>query len=150
MIFDKKENIEHYLGISKNLDTAIEFIKRENLNSLPWGRTTIDGDDVFVNHFSYTTADKTSESMFEDHSEYLDLHFPLHGSEMIAISEVPALTFVENRSSEDSVMYVGDIQMMVPVTSKSFLVVYPGEVHLPKLTTGEKSDVDKLVFKIRL
>lgn len=150
MIYDKKANISRYYGMFQNLDAALRFIENTDLNNLPKGRITIDGDNVFVNHFSYETAPKTSESLFEDHSEYLDLHFPLSGHEIIAVSEPGVLKETEKRPDEDSTMYVGDAQVTLPVTSADFLIVYPGEVHLPKLMDAQTSAVDKLVFKIRL
>ena len=35
MIYDKIENVKKYLGISPNLDKALNFIMRTDLNSLP-------------------------------------------------------------------------------------------------------------------
>lgn len=150
MIYDQKKNISRYYGISQNLDTALHFIENNDLKNLPKGRTTIDGDNVFVNHFSYETSPKTADSLFEDHNEYLDLHFPLSGSEIIAISESVLLKETERRPDEDSTMYVGDAQVNLPVTDADFLIVYPEEAHLPKLKAAQTSTVDKLVFKIRL
>lgn len=150
MIYDKKSNMGRYLGLSKNIDTAIHFIQTADLQNLPKGRTTIDGDEVFVNHFSYTTAPQTPESLFEDHMEYLDLHFPLSGAEKIAVSDAKTLVEAEKRLSEDAIMYTGTSQELLPVSDKEFLIVYPGEAHLPKLTAEDPVEVDKLVFKIRL
>lgn len=49
MIYDKLSNITLYKGLSKNLDTAIQFISTHDLNELPLGKTTIDGDRVYIN-----------------------------------------------------------------------------------------------------
>ena len=38
MIYDEIKNIERYRGISKNLDTAIDFLEKTDLNSLPLGK----------------------------------------------------------------------------------------------------------------
>lgn len=150
MIYDKKSNISRYLGLSSNLDTAIRFIQTTDLTALPKGRTEIDGDSVFVNHFGYETAEKAADSLYEDHIEYLDLHFPLSGSEFIAVAPSENLQEVEKRLNEDAVMYTGEVELALPVTDQEFLVVYPGEAHLPKLINHQASSVDKLVFKIRL
>lgn len=150
MIYDKKANISRYLGLAANLDTAIRFIQSADLAALPKGRTEIDGDAVFVNHFGYETAEKTDASLYEDHTEYLDLHFPLSGSERIAVAPAAKLQEAEKRPDEDAVMYTGKAELALPVTEQEFLVVYPGEAHLPKLAAGAACAVDKLVFKIRL
>ena len=49
MIYDTLNNLPNYLGISDNLDTAIEYIMARDIQTLPIGRTQIDGDKVFVN-----------------------------------------------------------------------------------------------------
>lgn len=46
MIYDMLTNVEKYRGISKNLDTAIDFLVKTDLASLPLGQTEIDGDNV--------------------------------------------------------------------------------------------------------
>lgn len=48
MIFDKIANIGRYKGINKNLDTAIDYIRNNDLSSLPMGRTELDGE-VYIN-----------------------------------------------------------------------------------------------------
>lgn len=150
MIYDKKSKISRYLGLSSNLDAAIRFIQTTDLAALPQGRTSIRGDSVFVNRFCYMTAEKANDSLYEDHAKYMDLHFPLSGSEFIAVEPSANLQEVEKRLSEDAVMYSGEVNLSLPVSDQEFLVVYPGEAHLPKLMNHQASSVDKLVFKIRL
>lgn len=46
MIADTIKNIEKYRGLSKNLDTAIAFLKEYDLSTLPDGKTVVDGARV--------------------------------------------------------------------------------------------------------
>ena len=49
MIYDEIKNISRYRGISSNLDTAIDFLEKTDLKSLPLGKTEILDDKVFAN-----------------------------------------------------------------------------------------------------
>ena len=60
MICDTLEHLTLYQGFHKNLDTAITFLMACDLNTLPLGRTEVDGDTVFINvGWGYETAPGT-------------------------------------------------------------------------------------------
>ena len=44
MIYDTLNNLPNYLGMSENLDTVIEYVMARDINTLPAGKTRIDGD----------------------------------------------------------------------------------------------------------
>ena len=45
MICDTLDQLHLYKGFHKNLDTAIEFLAAHPLDTMPLGRTEVDGDD---------------------------------------------------------------------------------------------------------
>ena len=49
MIADSIKHITLYRGMQPYLDTAIDFLLKTDLSTLPDGKTVIDGDHVFVN-----------------------------------------------------------------------------------------------------
>ena len=64
MIYTDLENLKHYQGINKNLDTAIRYLIEKGTENLVPGRNDVDGDNVFVNEFSYCllyTSDAADE-----------------------------------------------------------------------------------------
>ena len=73
MIYTDLENLKHYQGINKNLDTAIRYLIEKGTENLVPGRNDVDGDNVFVNEFSYMTIPE-SEAIFEAHFDYADVH----------------------------------------------------------------------------
>lgn len=147
MIFDKRAAIARYYGLSKNLDAAISFLRSTDLGALPMGRVEI-SDEVYCNHFTYATALISPASLFEAHERYLDLHVVLSGSEQVALAPVEDLDEVEIRADEDSVMYRGTPEHTLTLNQNRFLLVFPGEGHLPKLTAKAPTEIDKLVLKI--
>ena len=150
MIYDKLCHLTRYRGISASLDCAIDFLLTADLSALASGRVDIDGDAVYGNHFSYTTAPYSQASLFENHQKYLDLHVVLRGCEDLAVAPVETLQQVEVLESEDSVLYTGHPDCMLPGEPGRFVVLFPEEAHMPKLARGAPSDVDKLVLKIAL
>lgn len=108
MIYDKLSNMGRYSGMAANLDRAIRYIREVQLDKLPLSKTTVDGDQVYINHFTYTTAEKEADSLFEDHAEYLDMNIITSGYERVQVQESTVLTEVERRDSEAAVMYIGE------------------------------------------
>lgn len=131
MIYDKLSNMGRYSGMAANLDRAIRYIREVQLDKLPLSKTTVDGDQVYINHFTYTTAEKEADSLFEDHAEYLDMNIITSGYERVQVQESTVLTEVERRDSEAAVMYIGEGGTSFIPTAEQFLLVYPGEAHIP-------------------
>lgn len=150
MIYDKICNIENYLGLSKNIDNALLFIKNNDIKTLRKGKTVIDNENVFVNHFEYNTVEESEDTLFENHIDYIDLHVVISGEEFMAVTSTERLNEVKKILSEDSVIYSGNSDVKLPMTNELFLMVYPGEAHLPKLIYKNSCKVDKLVFKIKI
>ena len=80
MICDTLEQLHLYKGFHKNLDTAIEFLAAHPLDSLPLGRTEVDGDEVFINVMDADLKPHTG-SHAEYHRLYADLQIDLTGGE---------------------------------------------------------------------
>ena len=148
MIYDKRAELARYFGLSPNLDAAIRFLQTTDLTALPMGRTEIPGGDIYYNHFTYTTALISQSSLFEAHERYLDLHIVLSGCEQVALAPVESLDEAEVRADEDSTMYRGTPEYSVTLDQNRFLLVFPGEGHLPKLSDSVPMNIDKLVLKI--
>ena len=148
MIYDKRAELARYFGLSPNLDAAIRFLQTTDLTALPMGRTEIPGGDIYYNHFTYTTALISQASLFEAHERYLDLHIVLSGCEQVALAPVESLDEAEVRADEDSTMYRGTPEYSVTLDQNRFLLVFPGEGPLPKLSDSVPMNIDKLVLKI--
>ncbi|MGL4740257.1 MAG: YhcH/YjgK/YiaL family protein [Sarcina sp.] len=150
MINGMLNNIKHYKGISSNLDTAIDYILCNNLNSLNNGKTIIDGDNVFLNKFTYTSLPE-SECCFEGHKKYLDIHLILSGEELIAYSDISNLTPITDYDIEnDFQLFHGDITNYYKITPNTFVMTFLEDIHMPKISSKKRSIVDKVVVKVLL
>ena len=82
MIYDLVENIGRYRGICPNLDTAIRFLMDTDLNTLPTGKTEIDGERVYLQIMDAVPHELTEDS-YEIHRAYMDIQIDLDGCEVI-------------------------------------------------------------------
>ena len=85
MIFDTLNNLPNYLGMSSNLDAAIEYIMARDITTLAEGRTRISGDDVAV-EVRTMTPQPGEKVDFACRENTLTLVTDLVGSEMFEVS----------------------------------------------------------------
>ncbi len=82
MIYDLLANIGNYRGMNRNLDKAIDYLMTVDINTLPLGKTEIDGDRVFLQVMEARTHELTDES-YEVHRDYMDIQIDIDGCEVI-------------------------------------------------------------------
>jgi len=148
MIIDNLDNINFYKGLSKHIDTALDFlINTENLETIAAGKHEIDGENVFALVFDYDTHDEF-EDKWEAHRTYFDLQYIVSGQEKIAISHIDDMETVTDYHDE------GDYQLFkgngpkITLKKNDFIILAPKDVHQPgihELTTPGK--VRKIVLK---
>ncbi len=147
MIYDKLNNIQRYHGLDPNLDLAIDYIC-QNLKSMPQ-HIDIKGSDVYGNIFTYRTV-PDSESFFEAHESYADIHIMQTGSERVAVSDISVLQTDEFRPEQDFRSMHGPEELSLTLSPGSFLVVFPGDAHKLKMQIGDPANVTKSVFKVKI
>ncbi len=147
MIYDKLNNIQRYHGLHPNLDIAIDYIC-ENLQTMPQ-HADIKGNDVYGNIFTYCTV-PDSESFFEAHEAYADIHIMRMGSERVAVSDISVLQTDESRPKDDFWAMHGPEELSINLSPGSFLVVFPGDAHKLKMQIEETANVTKSVFKVKI
>ena len=85
MIYDTLNNLPNYLGLCENLDAVIEFVMARDINSLPAGRTRINGEKAVVN-VSTVTPQASEKAPFVRRDNHLTLETDLEGSELFEVS----------------------------------------------------------------
>lgn len=149
MIFDKIEHASDYKGISKNLDTALTYLKHINVNNLKPGKNEIDGNEVFVMLFEYETKD-IRDAVYESHKNYFDIQLLLTGDEIFRATPFNNQVVTKDYDLDN------DIELFelskgndFHLSNGSFVLAMPGELHAPGLLYKKRSKVKKLVIKIR-
>ena len=147
MICDTLVQLHLYKGFHKNLDTAIEFLAAHPLDTLPLGRTEVDGDEVFINVMDADLKPHTG-SHAEYHRFYADLQIDLTGGEGWGYTNLPG---------EEAGEFTGDIGFRTSPDAVSgtlgegrFVLFFPGELHKPGVARPGCAHVRKVVIKIRM
>ena len=79
MIVDTMEHLEAYGALGEHFRTAVEYLKKTDMRSLPVGKHEVDGEKVFIlsqeNHLTVKEMD------WEAHARYADIQIILEGCE---------------------------------------------------------------------
>lgn len=149
MIYTDLEHLKRYLGLNRHLDTAITYLEETGIDGLTPGRNEVDGDNVYINLFRYTTIAE-EEAAFEAHEIYADIHLLAEGRELIGVTPVTALNITGTDREADYVECGGSVEILVPMEPGKVLVVFPEDAHMVKIQAGEPADVQKAVVKVRM
>ena len=152
MIVGKLSDLYRYKGISKNIDTAIDFILNNDLMALPKGKTVVDGDNVYINRDTYV-ARPLEECFFENHENYIDIQIVLKGHEIIGYTHItnPDLHVTTPYNPDKDVTkynYNPNGALMMDV-SEGFVLVYTEDAHLAKCKANDEI-VEKAVVKVKI
>lgn len=146
MIADTLKNIALYRGLSRNMDTAIDFLLKTDLNALPDGRHEVDGDKVFVNVMAVSFR---AQNRFEAHRRYIDIQIALGEGESIEWLPYERVTRWEEYAADRD--YQGgqsDVPgMAYTLRPMDFAVYFPRDAHKPGLGEGTGR---KAVVKVRV
>ena len=149
MIYAKNNDARTYRGIHPNLDLALEHITPEFLASVGEERTELKGSAVYATRFTYETVPET-ESFFEAHKKYLDIHIMTDGSEGVEIAPPGELQEFDRVEANDFYAYRGPASYRLALSPGNFLVVFPNDAHRIKMQLEGPEKVTKVVFKVRI
>ena len=149
MIYTNFHQMSRYERLSPNLDTALRFLASADLTKLEMGRNEVDGDNVFINRFDYTTMPE-EQAAWEGHKYYADIHVVLEGEERIGVTDAAALTAGDYDEAGDFIHYEGPVDAWVTMRPGDILIVYPEDVHMVKVQRNGPCPVKKAVFKVKV
>ena len=149
MIYTDMEHLDRYRGICPQLDTAIDYLLENGLELLVPGRNEVDGEDVFVNRFHYTTMPQ-EEAAFEAHEFYADIHLLAEGREYIGVTTIERLTVTKVDREADNIECHGPVEAKIPMEPGKVLIVFPEDAHMVKIENGGAVKVEKAVVKVRV
>ena len=151
MIVARNADAANYKGFSPLLDRALDLLTPEFLASV--GTTTVhmDGERLYATLNVFETAPE-SETFFESHKKYLDIHAVVKGEERMEIADPKTLTVDEVKSNPAGDFYAyteksAEHQNLI-LKPGTFLVAFPDDAHRCKGQVDGPSQVEKVVFKI--
>ena len=153
MIIDKADNLLQYKDEYPVFEKIYDFIKQHNQEHFAPGTYKIDGEKLFASIAQYRT-DANKEVIFEAHKKYADLKYIVTGMEKIGwapLGDIEAdMVSEEYSKGGDIAFYEGKSKFDFVLTKGSFLFLLPEDAHAPCLCADKETNVEKIVFKIRL
>ena len=148
MVLDRIENFEKYLSLNPNFVKAMEFLQNSNLQDLPLGRNEICGDMVFANVVEAKSKSK-SEAPIEIHRQYIDVHVPLSGDELIGYTPLAELPYAEFVEADDAALYPLSLSARdyFNVRRGEFAIFFPQDGHAPAITP---TPLKKIILKVAI
>jgi YhcH/YjgK/YiaL family protein len=147
MIYCKVADLSKYSSISKNIKTAIDFIQSHDLNSLPLGKTIVDGENVFINKSEAET--KLAElQRYEAHHKYIDIQIDLAGDEKLYVTNYNNICVQEYIAHDDYELYdFSEPDVVVNLNKEFCAIIFSNEIHLPCIKNTTDA-VTKCVVKV--
>lgn len=147
MVIDTLDNLKNYVDTCPLFKDVVAFLAENDLNTLPEGKTMIDGDDLFVN--IQTANGKTSdEAVLETHNVMIDIQIPLDGDETYGYIPLCHLPEVEYNAQKDITKYPGlSAESYVTCKPGMFAIFYPQDGHAPCIS--DKKTIKKAIFKVK-
>ena len=148
-------NIEHssfeiYKDLNKYFERAFEEIKKLLNGDIPDGSYKFDGDDFYVNVFTYQSK-KEADCAFEKHKKYIDIQVVLEGEEIIGFESENKLTMTtEELETKDYMLFSLNKEYdKMRLGRGDFVIFFPHEPHAPAIAVNDEvTSVRKAVFKI--
>ncbi len=148
MIIANLNDSQRYESLHPLFKTAFNYIKQHDLLNAELGRIELQGDDLFINNVEATLVEKSAQPL-EVHRQYIDIHIPLNGTEIVGWK--PLCNTGTPREAfdvvNDFVLYDEPATTYTELHTGEFLIVYPEDAHAPIIGSG---NLRKLIVKVRL
>jgi biofilm protein TabA len=150
MIISEMKYLERQISMTANMQSALAFLQRQDIQSLMDGKIEIDGDRVFAIVQRYQTI-MTDAPIFEYHRKYLDIQFIVSGEEIIGWTPAERMTIMEPYSADKDICFGTAPDMKwtpVHLQVGQMAVFWPEDGHAPKISAGAPALVMKIVVKV--
>ena len=127
---------------------ALEFISKNDLNSMETGKHFIDGENLFVNIVD-SQMKTPQQARLEVHDKYIDIQIPLDRDETFGGKDREACTLPDGEfnTQKDILFYKDPVEETVTVKAGDMIVFEPHQAHAPLIGEGT---IHKAIFKVRV
>ena len=130
MILDELSRLRAYSSLHPRFALLADYLEQHDLTNAPAGRIEIDGEALFINVDDAEMRPREAQ-IHEVHRRYIDVHFPLSGTETCGWSPLSSLT----------------TPLYFTVQPGQFYICFPDDAHAPIIGEGA---LRKLVAKVRI
>lgn len=129
---------------------SFSFLKNE-AGQKEDGEYELDGRNIYI-PISTLNPQPADKCIFEAHRQYIDIHYCIEGGEVIGWAPIATLTpTMEFDAAKDYCLYESpDEFTKVTLTPGMFMVCFPEDAHMPKISDGSHQTLKKAVLKINV
>jgi biofilm protein TabA len=147
MIIDRLANPAPLFQLPSRLARALDYLRANDLRSVPLGRHDLDGDRLFALVQEYTTR-AADQCVWEAHRKYIDVQFVALGVERIGYASIAQMREREAYDPTRDVAFFEPGGELVTIRAGMFAIFGPEDVHSPCHAAGEPGLVRKVVVKV--
>jgi len=132
-----------------NIQKAHDFLKKNDLSSLPFGRSNEEGDSFYCQKLEYDT-EQIDNFNFDIHEKRLDLHYIVEGDERIDVSLDDSLVKYGEYNEDRDLQFVNQPNNFKSITlhAGDFILIGMHEPHRTNGIVKHPTHVHKIVLKI--
>ena len=147
MVIDTLEHLEDYVSSNPLFKDVYDFLKDNDLTSLPEGKHEIKGEQLFVN-VTTVKGKEPSDAVLEYHREMIDIQIPLSAPETYGYTPLADLPEAAFDADNDIAKVPGvPAQSYVTCTPGMFVIFFPQDAHAPCISM--ESELRKAIFKVK-
>ena len=128
---------ERYAALHRRFGDAFRFLAETDLETLPTGRSDIDGDDLFV-ILDRQDGRGREAARLEAHRRYIDIQYTVRGDEEIGWTPRAACVDADGPfdTTRDIVFFRDRPSAWLRVPRGTFAIFFPDDAHAPLAGTG--------------
>lgn len=147
MIADNIKNAHFYYNLEENYRLALEFLKNNDLMTMPEGKYFIKDDEIYAIVQQYTTKFEV-EGKLEAHRKYTDIQYIVSGEEKLGYAYINDFTPTTIYDEEKDIIFGKGEASFIKAKAGDFLIFTPQDAHMPCICMENPSAVKKIVIKI--
>ena len=147
MILDKIENIQQYNGLSDLLNEGLKFIAETDFSKIEPGKIVLNDNLLFATVSEYATK-PAADCKLEAHKKYIDIQFIVSGEEKIGFTTLAGQTPSVPYNPEKDIVFYSEEVTFLTLTSGTFAIFFPSDLHQPCVAATSPSNVKKVVVKV--
>jgi biofilm protein TabA len=146
VVSDLLANAHAYTALGSRIARGLQFLAETDLAGLAPGKHEIDGKRLFALVSDYTPK-PPAEGRWEAHRRYLDLQYVVSGIERMGVAPIARLAEGDYDADRD-LLWLSGAGDFLTFGAGQFMILWPGDAHMPGIDAGVPGPVRKVVVKI--
>jgi biofilm protein TabA len=148
VVSDLLANAHLYTALGSRIARGLQFLAETDLAGLAPGKHEIDGKRLFALVSDYTPKPVT-DCRWEAHRHYIDLQYVVSGVERMGVAPTPHMKETEYQADRD-IAWLDGAGDLLTFGAGQFMLLWPGDAHMPGVEAGVPGPARKVVVKIAL